>query len=97
MNVSTGSPPGGTPQLLSEQSWPLVFQAWYSFGVEPGDRLDLDVAKALTLGRAAAVWEDDSPLAPFDNAILIFGRELVVPARMPGDQRPRRLFVSPAV
>jgi hypothetical protein len=96
MNVSTVSPPEGTPQLLSEQRWPLAFRAWHSFSAEIRDRLDIDAVRELIQQRPAEVWEDDSPLVPFSGTDLVFGRELVVPARMPGDSRPRQLFLSKA-
>jgi hypothetical protein len=96
-NVSIGSPPEGNPQLLSQQRWPLTFRLWHSFPSEISQRLDLDVVRELIQERPAEVWEDLSPLMPFVNADLVFGRELVVPARVPGDLRPRQLFLSKAV
>jgi hypothetical protein len=96
VNVSTSSPPSGSPQLLSEQSWPLTFRAWHTFAEKVLDRLDLDTARELILQPSIEVWDDSSPLAPFTIADLIFGRELVVPVRLPGDSRPRQLFLSKA-
>lgn len=96
VNVSTDSPPSGSPQLLSEQNWPLAFRAWHTFAGETPDRLDLDVVREFDLQPPADVWEDGSPLVPFTKVDLIFGRELVVPVRDSGDSRPRQLFLSQA-
>lgn len=97
LNVSPGSPPGNGPQLLSQQHWTLDFRAWHAFDAVPGEFADLDRVLALQERPADAVWESDSPLAPFTQAELIFGRELIVPARALGDERSRELFITPAV
>lgn len=96
VSVSTGSPPSGSPQLLSEQSWPLTFRAWHTFAGETPDFLDLDTVRDFEVQPPTEVWDGDSPLEPFTSADLIFGRELVVPVRLPGDSRPRQLFLSKA-
>jgi hypothetical protein len=94
-NVSVGSPVGSGPQLLSQQSWPLTFRAWHTFDPQPSDFLDLDRVLGLQARHPDALWDDGSPLFPFTAADLIFGRELVVPIRPPGDSRPRKLFITP--
>ena len=95
-SVSLGSSPGGGPQLLSEQRWTLNFRAWYDFDPAPADFADLDSVLALPTGSPVQVWDLDSPSTAFTNAELVFGRELIVPERLPGDVRPRSLFISPA-
>jgi len=95
-NVGPGSPIGSGPQLLSRQSWTLTFRAWHTFDPESGGFVDLDRVLG-QIGRAPDnLWDDDSPLIPFTGADLFFGRELVVPVRLPGDLRPRKLFITPA-
>jgi hypothetical protein len=95
-NVSPGSPVANGPQLLSQQSWTLTFRAWHTFDPESGDFVDLDRVLS-QIGRAPDhLWDDGSPLIPFTEADLVFGRELVVPVRLPGDLRPRKLFITPA-
>jgi hypothetical protein len=97
-SVSTGSPPQGTPQLLSDQLWPLSFRAWHSFRSETAGWLNLDDVRTLLQQQPVIVSEDDlSPPTPFSGADLFFGRELVVPVRQPGDSRLRQLFLSKAV
>jgi len=95
-NVGISSPIGGGPQLLSQQSWTLTFRAWHTFDPQPGDFVDLDRVLSLTTRSPDNLWDDGSPLIPFTAADLVFGRELVVPVRLPGDLRPRKLFITPA-
>lgn len=95
-NVSIGSPASAGPQLLSQQSWTLSFRAWHTFDPEPSDFLDLDRVLNLLVRPPDALWDNGSSLIPFSAADLIFGRELVVPIRLPGDPRPRKLFITPA-
>jgi hypothetical protein len=96
VNVNIGSPPSGAPQLLSEQTWTLVFHAWHTFAEDTPDMLDLDTVRELMHQSPAGVFDGDSPPESFTGADLIFGRELVVPVRLPGDSRPRQLFLSKA-
>jgi hypothetical protein len=94
-NFSIGSPIGGQ-QLLSQQSWTLTFSAWHMFDSEPGDFIDLDRVLSQTARAPDNLWDEGSPLIPFIAANLVFGRELIVPIRLPGDLRARKLFVTPA-
>jgi hypothetical protein len=95
-NVGISSPIGGGPQLLSQQSWTLTFRAWHTFDPKPGDFVDLDRVLGLTVRTPDHLWDYGSPFIPFTTADLVFGRELVVPVRLPGDLRPRKLFITPA-
>jgi hypothetical protein len=95
-NVNLGSPIGGAPQLLSDQSWTLTFRAWHTFDPEPGNFIDLDRLLSQTVQPPDNLWDEGSPLIPFTAADLVFGRELVVPVRPPGDLRPRKLLITPA-
>jgi hypothetical protein len=95
-NVSLGSPPGGGPQLLSEQRWTLNFRAWYNFDLAPADFADLDSVLALAATSPVTLLDLGSPSTVFANAELVFSRELIVPERLSGDFRPRSLFISPA-
>jgi hypothetical protein len=95
-NVGLGSPVGGGPQLLSQQSWTLTFRAWHDFDPQPADFVNLDRVLDLTARTPDNLWDYGSPFLPFTQADLVFGRELVVPVRLPGDTRPRKLFITPA-
>jgi hypothetical protein len=95
-NVSIGSPVGTGPQLLSQQSWTLTFRAWHAFHTQAAGFLDVDRVLGLTARTPDQLWDYGSPFIPFTEADLIFGRELVVPVRLPGDPRPRNLFITPA-
>jgi hypothetical protein len=95
-NVSPGSPIGSEPQLLSQQRWTLTFRAWHTFDQGSGDFVDLDLVLGQTSRAPDNLWDDGSPLVPFTEADLVFGRELVVPVRLPGDTRPRKLLITSA-
>jgi hypothetical protein len=95
-NVSLGSPVANGPQLLSQQTWTLIFRAWHTFDPKPGDFVDLDRVLGLAARTPDNLWDDGSPFIPFTAAELVFGRELIVPVRLPGDPRPRKLFITPA-
>jgi len=98
-NIAVGSPLPSPPQLLGDQSWTVHFRAWRDVASPPAqpspdDLPDLGPVLGLLGQPPAGVWEDLSPLVPFTEAALIFGRELLVPARGLGDARPRTLLIT---
>lgn len=95
-NFSLGSPPTGAPQLLSEQRWPFRLRVWGMFEAEPGEYLDLERALRLPERAPDLLSDAEARSAPVESVELVFGRELTVPERDPGDARPRELYLTGA-
>ncbi len=95
-NLSLDSPPGGGPQLLTDQRWPFSLKVWDTFDPTSADRADLDRLLSLLDRVSDGLTDGGSPGNPVDGADLLFDREVILPERSAGDFRPRELYLTPA-
>ncbi|HXG21995.1 MAG TPA: hypothetical protein VNN62_23320 [Methylomirabilota bacterium] len=70
-----GSPPGGEPRLLAEQTWPLRLRVFYSPRKPPPP---VPLLEDVLHQTPATPLSSLSPLAPLPEVRLAFGQELIV-------------------
>ena len=96
-----GSPPACSGKPLFSQEWSLELRAFYSppaSPLEPPEAALPDLRSALGQNQAA-LWEDVALTTPVTEAVLSYGRELILRSRDDGVSPPARasvLFITPA-
>ena len=88
------SPPGGLQ--LDAQGWQFAFAAWHDFESPPGTMADLGAILARPANPPDSLWVELSPPAPFSQAVLTFGRELIVPDTNARADHLRQLIITSA-
>lgn len=90
----------GSPLAIvgfSVPPWEVRFRAWHDPTQNGQDWADLDRLRERAKLSPALLFDGESPPVPFERAELRLGRELIVPERLPPDERPRQLLLTPAV
>src|SRR5262249_13645303 len=97
-----GSPPTGSGRPLFSQEWSLELRAFYSpnLASPPQQALSEQPDLRFALGqKQAALWDDDALTTPVTEAVLRYGRELILRSRDASASPSARasvLFITPA-